>query len=73
MTAGYRVSVDRDRCCGAGLCADALPTVFDQDDEGVVVLLDPAPGADLLADVAEAEFACPSRAITVHKAEESAA
>lgn len=64
--AGYHVSVDRDRCCGAGLCADALPAVFAQDDDGVVTLLTPAPPADLREDVENARFACPSTAITIH-------
>lgn len=68
-----RISVNQDRCCGAGLCADLLPGVFDQDDDGVVVLLDPTPGQAVWKDVEEAEFACPSGAIKVHGADESAA
>lgn len=71
--AAYRIEVDRERCCGAGLCADALPAVFDQDGDGVVVLLDATPGADLLADVEDAEFACPATAIKLHQADDSAA
>lgn len=61
-----RIDVNQERCCGAGLCADLVPTVFDQDDNGVVVLLDANPGAEVHKDVAEAEFACPSGAIRLH-------
>jgi ferredoxin len=68
-----RITVNQDRCCGAGLCADLLPSVFDQNDDGVVVLLDPAPAADLHHDVEQAEFACPSGAIMIHRSTESAA
>jgi ferredoxin len=64
--AGYRVSADRDRCCGAGLCADAVPGVFAQDGDGVVHLLNPTPPASLRDDVEDAEFACPATAITIH-------
>lgn len=61
-----RISVNRERCCGAGLCADLIPKVFDQDDDGVVVLVDPTPPEDQRENVAEAEFACPSGAIQLH-------
>ncbi|MPZ81109.1 MAG: ferredoxin [Actinophytocola sp.] len=71
--AGYRIEVDRELCCGAGLCADALPTVFDQDGDGVVVLRDPTPAPNLLPDVEDAEFACPATAIKLHKPEDPAA
>jgi ferredoxin len=55
-----RVEVDRERCVGAGMCALTAPEVFDQDDEdGRVVLLDPAGAAGVAAQV------CPSGAITV--------
>ena len=42
-----RVTVDRDRCIGAGNCALIAPSVFDQEPEdAVVVLLDDAPPED---------------------------
>lgn len=62
-----RISVNRERCCGAGLCADLVPTVFGQDDDAVVVLLDATPGEDVRRDVEEAEFACPSGAIQLER------
>ncbi|MEV6597946.1 ferredoxin [Actinoplanes sp. NPDC051346] len=63
MTA--RVTADRDTCVGAGNCVLTLPHVFDQDDEGLVVVLDPD-AADTPDDVlARAVDRCPSGAITV--------
>ena len=41
------INVDRDRCVGAGQCVLSAPDVFDQDDEGLVTVLDPAPAAEL--------------------------
>ncbi|GAB3433957.1 ferredoxin [Actinophytocola sediminis] len=57
--------MDRDRCCGAGLCADSLPRVFDQGDDAVVVVLDDNPPAELAGELADVVFACPSGAIQV--------
>jgi ferredoxin len=61
-----RVSVDEDRCCGAGQCVLLAPGVFDQrDEDGIVVLLDAAPGGHLHAAVQDAAGLCPSAAIQV--------
>ena len=54
-------TVDRDRCIGAGNCVLNAPELFDQDDDGLVVLLDGA-GADGPA-AARAVASCPSRAL----------
>jgi ferredoxin len=59
------VVVQRDACVGAGQCALVAPDVFDQDDEGIVMLLEIDPqGSDLAAAVKAARL-CPARAITV--------
>ena len=34
-----RIAADRDVCIGAGMCVVAAPALFDQDDEGIVVVL----------------------------------
>ncbi|WP_280274860.1 ferredoxin [Nocardia wallacei] len=57
------IRVDRQRCIGAGMCVLTASAVFDQDDDGLVVLLDAAP--ERRADVREAAQMCPSGAITV--------
>lgn len=60
------VSVDEDKCCGAGTCVLLAPDVFDQrDEDGIVVLLDPKPGGDLHETVREAVNVCPAGAISV--------
>ena len=38
-----RVIVDVSKCCGAGQCVLLAPKVFDQQESGVVILLDEAP------------------------------
>ncbi|MGW6555166.1 ferredoxin, partial [Streptomyces sp. NPDC055051] len=46
MTGPVRLSVDRERCIGAGMCAMTAPDVFDQDpDDGLVLLLEAEPAA----------------------------
>ncbi len=60
-----RVTTDRDRCVGAGQCAMLSPEVFDQDDDGLVVVLQEKPAAELLEDVHRAVELCPSQSIHV--------
>jgi ferredoxin len=60
------VSVDHDRCRGAGLCALTAPEVFDQDDaEGLVVVLDDSPPESLHDAVRRAAGLCPNAVIRV--------
>ena len=35
-----KITADRDVCIGAGMCVMTAPEVFDQDDDGIVVLLE---------------------------------
>jgi ferredoxin len=61
-----RVTVDRERCIGAGMCVLTAPEVFDQDEEdGRVVLLVTDPPEELQDAVRQAERLCPSGAIAV--------
>ncbi|MBU6529922.1 ferredoxin [Streptomyces sp. NPDC057245] len=61
-----KLSVDEDKCCGAGACVLAAPEVFDQrDEDGVVMLLVDTPGTDQHAAVREAAAMCPAGAIEV--------
>ncbi|MER8237522.1 ferredoxin [Streptomyces sp. NPDC094049] len=63
MSAPY-LSLDRERCIGAGMCAMTAPDVFDQDpDDGLVLLLRTEPGPAHRAAVRMAAGLCPSGAI----------
>ncbi|GAA3097189.1 ferredoxin [Nonomuraea sp. NPDC049421] len=61
-----KVTVDQDKCCGAGQCVLLAPDVFDQgEDDGIVLLLDAEPPEGLHAAVREAAAVCPAGAIDV--------
>jgi ferredoxin len=60
-----KVTADRDVCISAGNCVMAASAVFDQDDDGlVVVLVDEVPGGDE-DNAREAVRLCPSQALRV--------
>ncbi|MFF4621923.1 ferredoxin [Nonomuraea jabiensis] len=60
------VTVDTDKCCGAGQCVLLVPEVFDQgEDDGIAILLDPSPAEPLHAAVREAAAVCPASAIVL--------
>ena len=60
-----RIEADRDMCIGAGNCVLAAETVFDQDDDAMVVVLQEQPeGADAEA-ARQAVDACPSGALGI--------
>ncbi|QUH01928.1 ferredoxin [Saccharopolyspora erythraea] len=61
------ISVDTERCVGAGQCVLSAPDVFDQDDDGIVTVLEANPDADQAAEVVQAERICPAQAITVRE------
>jgi len=62
-----RVLVDHDVCIGAGLCLLAAPEVFDQGDDGLVlVLVDGEPDPSDPA-VREAVRRCPSGALSLQE------
>lgn len=59
-----RIATRTDRCVSTGQCVLAAPDLFDQDeDQGLVVVLDPEPADPAAAR--EAAAACPVSAITV--------
>jgi ferredoxin len=60
-----RVQADRDVCIQAGNCVMSSDAVFDQDDDGiVVVLVDDIPD-DEMDHVREAVKLCPSQALRI--------
>jgi ferredoxin len=67
-----KVSVDPDRCLGAGQCVLAAREVFDQrEDDGIVVLLTETPDPGQYENVREAARLCP--ALVIELAEDGAA
>jgi ferredoxin len=61
-----KITVNQEKCCGAGQCVLTAPEVFDQrEEDGVVVLLNPCPDPDQQAAVREAATVCPAGAITL--------
>ncbi|MFF3750441.1 ferredoxin [Streptomyces sp. NPDC002018] len=63
------IRIDRDKCVSGGVCAMFAPQVFDQDDEGMGVVDNAAPAAELAAAVRSVVWRCPGHAITVHDQE----
>ncbi|WP_187370191.1 ferredoxin [Streptomyces boluensis] len=57
-----QVTIEPDRCVGSGQCVMLAPAVFDQDDDGIVILLDDKPTTEL-DGVRESVKVCPGRAI----------
>ena len=62
MSGSLSISVDRDRCLGAGQCTFLAPEIFDIDDDMKVVVLDGDESDDVIRAAAEA---CPNRVITL--------
>ncbi|MFG3373658.1 MULTISPECIES: ferredoxin [Streptomyces] len=63
-----KVSAARDRCAGAGQCVLAAPAVFDQDEQdGLVRVLDENPPASQSDAVRKALRACPSGALALRR------
>jgi ferredoxin len=60
-----KITVDTTACIGAGQCALVAGELFDQDDDGIVVLLDDQPAESQQAMATRAAGLCPARAIAV--------
>lgn len=59
-----KVEVDVPKCVASGQCVMLAPEVFDQrDDDGMVILLDDTPPAELHDAVRESATVCPAAAI----------
>jgi ferredoxin len=59
------VSADQERCISGGRCMAATSEVFDQDEDGLVVVLTPQVAPELEDRVRKAAYLCPSRAIRI--------
>ncbi|GAA0952469.1 ferredoxin [Actinocorallia libanotica] len=60
-----RVSADRESCISAGRCMAATSEVFDQDEDGLVLVLVAEPAGEQRAHVRKAAYSCPAGAIEI--------
>jgi ferredoxin len=58
-----KVEADRDVCIGAGMCVMSAEEVFDQDDDGIVVVLEVEVPPEHADAAARAVAGCPSGAL----------
>ena len=61
-----RISVDTGKCIGSAQCVLAAPDVFDQDDDGFVMVLEENPSGEAETTARTAQGICPAQAIAVH-------
>lgn len=60
-----RVTSDRSRCCGYGLCAQMCPEIYTLDQDGLVVLAMDVVPEGLEESAREGAAACPAEALFV--------
>ena len=58
-----KVTIDRAKCTGLGICEAMAPGVFEVDESGDLVLLTANVGADQLDEVRAAVEGCPTEAL----------
>lgn len=64
-----RVTADRSKCCGYGLCAQLCPEVYKLDADGLVYLEAETFPMELEEAAREGAAACPAEALVVDKLE----
>lgn len=62
-----KITADTSACVGAGQCALVAGDVFDQDDDGIIVVLDDSPDPLHAESARNAAMLCPARAITLEE------
>ncbi|MDB5869843.1 MAG: divergent 4Fe-4S mono-cluster family protein [Polaromonas sp.] len=65
-----RVSADRGRCCGYGLCAQLCPQIYKLDADGLVYLETNIVPPELEEEAREGAAACPAEALLVEAVSE---
>ncbi|MDQ1386170.1 MAG: ferredoxin [Actinomycetota bacterium] len=59
------ITINREACMGSGNCSFWAPGVFDLDDDGIAILVDPAAQPD--DKIVLAAQGCPTQAISVER------
>ncbi|HME50035.1 ferredoxin [Mycobacterium sp.] len=62
---GFKVEVDLDLCQGHAMCELEAPDYFRVPKRGQVEILDSEPPEEARAEVEQAAWACPTRALTI--------
>jgi ferredoxin len=57
------IKIDRDACMGSGNCSFWAPGVFDLDDDGIAVIVDPEAASE--EKIILAGQGCPTQAISI--------
>jgi ferredoxin len=65
------IRIDRDSCMGSGNCQFWAPGVFDLDDDGIAIVVDPSAQPD--DKIVLAAQGCPTQAIKVFRGDEQIA
>lgn len=65
MVTSMRIQSDRGVCIGAGMCVMTADRVFDQDDDGIVVIATPNVPVGEQEQVRRAVALCPSGALRI--------
>lgn len=65
---GYRVAVDFDLCESNAVCVATAPALFELEDGGTLVIVDPVPPDSLRPLVEEAVQRCPRQALSLRPA-----
>ncbi|MDQ1373134.1 MAG: ferredoxin [Actinomycetota bacterium] len=60
---GLHIEVNRERCMASGNCSMWAPGVFDHDEEGIAIVIDPDGESNETVELAAAN--CPVNAIRV--------
>jgi ferredoxin len=69
ITAVNLLEVDRNKCCGYGMCAEVCPEVFSLDENGFVVANMTEIPEELMESAEEAVYCCPEDVLKITKSE----
>jgi ferredoxin len=67
ITAVNLLEVDRNKCCGYGMCAELCPDVFSLDENGFVVANMTEIPEELMESAEEAVYCCPEDVLKITK------
>ena len=62
-----KITVEQDICIASGACVLACPEVFQQDEDGLVVLVTDEPLSEFEDAAREAMAACPAAVIAIEE------